>query len=32
MPDLSHYSQYTICVIATAVIGWWLWRSWRDAG
>lgn len=28
-PDLS---RYTVCILATILIGWWLWRTWRGAG
>lgn len=25
------WGTYAICVAATALMGWFLWRSWRDA-
>jgi DNA-binding transcriptional regulator of glucitol operon len=31
MEQLQNYSPYIICVLATVLLGWWLWRSWQTA-
>lgn len=28
LPDLS---RYAVCFLATGLIAWWLWRTWRSA-
>lgn len=25
----STLSTYAVCIVATCLLGWWLWRSWR---